>query len=166
MMEAAEDYGERWPCYFGTMVYAGLRRAEACALRWVDVEGEGSWLRVQHGKGGYERVVPVHPRLRELIASWCAAASDPVWLFPGRYPNTPMSVATATMWTRRILDAAGLPHATGHWLRHSYATRMIELGVDVPTVQSALGHHSLGSTMVYTRSRPSRVAEAVEQLDF
>ena len=164
VLAAANNYGPRWSCFMRLMLFGGLRRAEACSLRWVDIEGTDAWLRVL-GKGGQERMLPIHPRLRRSIVALRSDLLDPVWLFPGR-DGGPMSVATATKWTRVILDAAGLPHATGHWCRHSFATRLIEQGVDVPAVQAALGHASLGSTTIYTRARPHRVAEAVALLDY
>lgn len=165
VLAVAARHGPQVACYVGLLVYAALRRAEASRLRWVDVEGTDAWLRV-FGKGGQERMVPVHDKLRPLIVRWRSTHPDPVWMFPGRYPHTPISLTTAHQWIRTVLDEAGMPGVTGHWLRHSMARRMIDRGVQVPDVAAALGHRSLGSTMTYIRSRPAQVAAAVARLDF
>lgn len=165
LLDTARSYGERLHCYAGLLCYAGLRRAEACRLRWVDVEGGDAWLRVL-GKGSQERMVPVHQSLRGLLVRHRSANPSPEWMFPGREPGRPMCVATATKWMRRILDDAGLPDAVPHQSRHSLAVELLSQGWDLATVMEALGHSSLQSTTVYTRARPERVAQAVASLDW
>ena len=163
VLKAAIEHGTRWGAYVGFLAYGGLRRAEACRLRWIDLEGSDAWIRVD-GKGGHERMLPIHAKLRPLILRWRSEYADPQWMFPGR--SGPMSVATATKHSRQILDAAGVTEATPHWLRHSFGRRMVEQGVPVPDVMGALGHSSLSSTTIYTRSRPGNVAAAVAMLDY
>lgn len=165
VLATAREYGAWWHCYAGLLCYAGLRRAEACGLRWIDVEGGDAWLRVL-GKGRQERMLPVHASLRGLIVRHRSANPHPEWMFPGRDAGTAMSVATATKWMRRILDEAGLPDAVPHQSRHSLAVELCRQGWDLATVMEALGHSSLQSTTVYTKARPERVAQAVASLDW
>lgn len=165
VLASAKEHGPKWWVFIALMLYAGLRRAEACKVRWADFESDLAWLRVD-GKGGFERVVPVHERLRAILGIYQRSTRSADWLFPGRYPGTCMSVASATQWTRRILDEAGAPGATGHWCRHTFASLMVEGGVDVPTVQAALGHRALSSTSIYVMARSRKVAEAVATLAF
>lgn len=165
ILRAATAHGDRWGAYVGFLAYGGLRRVEACRLRWVDIEGHDAWVRVL-GKGNQEGIVPIHAKLRPLILAWRSHLADPVWLFPGRDYGQHMSIATATKHMRIILDAAGLPNVTGHQLRHSLARRLIEVGVDVPTVAATLRHGSIGTTMTYVRARPHNVAAAVAQIDY
>lgn len=165
ILAAAKAHGTKWHLYFGFMFYMGLRRAEACAVRWADIEGADGWLRVV-GKGGQERRLPIHPKLRALIVAHRSAEPHPTWVFPGRYGDAPMSVACATQWTRRILDEAGLPHVTGHQARHAYGRRLLDLGHDVTAVMEALRHESLSSTLVYVRSQDEQVRAAVGALDW
>jgi len=73
---------------------------------------------------------------------------------------------TLSRWVAAVGDRAGVPGLTPHVARHSYATRLVELGVDLRTVQEALGHASLATTQVYTRVRPERLTAAVAALDF
>jgi site-specific recombinase XerD len=163
VLTAASRYGTKRHCYIGLLFYAGLRRSEACRVRWADLEGEDGWLRVL-GKGGHERVVPVCPELRGLVLAHRSANPSRLWLFAGQYPGDPVSVSTATRWTRQVLDDAGLPHVTGHQARHSFATSMLQAGWDAATVGQALGHVDLSATTRYTRARSDRVAEAVQSL--
>lgn len=165
VLTAAGNHGPKWSCYVSLMLYCGLRRTEACGLRWVDIEGGDQWLRVL-GKGSRERIMPVHNQLRVSLVRWRSTHVAGVWIFPGRYGGRPMSLTTASKRIRVILDEAGLPQATGHWLRHSFATRMIDLGRPLPDVMAALGHSTLSSTTVYTRARPHTVQAAVEAIDF
>lgn len=164
VLTAAAKQGPRSHLFIGLMAYAGLRRAEAAGLRWIDVEGTDAWLRVD-GKGGVQRIVPIHPSLRPMLVYWRTVGRHPEWIFPGRYGG-PISTATATNWTRAVLDAAGLPHVTGHALRHSFGRRLVEVGVPLPDVMASLGHQSLSSTTIYVRARPHQVAEAVSRLDY
>ena len=169
LLGVASTHGPKRHLYIGLLLYAGLRRNEARLVEWSHLEHDsegGLWLRVVNGKGGWQRILPVHDDLAALFTRWRAEAHSPRWVFPGRYPGEPISTATCTKWARTIADEAGMPDVSSHSCRHTYATRMIEQGVDVPTVSEALGHRNLGATMVYTRSRPAKVAEAVRQLDF
>lgn len=165
LLDTAREYGTKWHCYTGLLCYAGLRRAEACRLRWIDVEGGDAWLRVL-GKGSQIRVVPIHQSLRGLLVRHRSADPSPEWMFPGREVGQPMSVATATKWMRRILDDAGLVDAVPHQSRHSLAVDLLSQGWDLAVVMEALGHASLQSTTVYAKARPERVAQAVASLDW
>lgn len=165
VLHVAASHGPMWGCYIALLAYAGLRRAEACGLRWADVEGADAWLRIL-GKGQQERVVPIHDQLRPFLVRWRTATTNPVYLFPGRWGDAPMDVSTASKKVRVILDAAGVREATSHWLRHSFGRRLIELGVPLPEVMEAMGHASLGSTTTYLRARPAQVAAAIARLDY
>lgn len=162
---AASRHGPDWALFVALMLYAGLRRVEACRVRWVDVEGADEWLRVI-GKGGKERVLPIHSELRAALVRWRSAGMSPEWVFPGRYRGEHMSTSCATKRTRQILDEAGVPQATGHWCRHTYGTVALERSGDIAAVQGALRHESLSSTSIYTQARPARVAEVVAMLDY
>lgn len=162
-LASAETHGRMWHLYVAMLLYAGLRRAEACAVQWGDVEGTDAWLRIE-GKGGWIRVVPIHPELRRLIVRWRSQGASAVWMFPGRYGH--VSLSSAQKHVRAILDHAGLPQATTHWGRHTYATVALEESGDIAAVRDALGHQSLSSTSIYTQARPARVAEVVAMIDY
>lgn len=169
ILDAARAHGGvKWELYIALMLFGGLRRNEARQVEWSHLERDPEgrqWLYVL-GKGGFERMVPVHPELQRLFAAWCAESHHPRFVFPGTYRGTSISLSCASKHTRAILDDAGFSEVTGHALRHTFATRLIEQGVDVPAVAEALGHQTLSSTTIYTRARPARVGEAVRGLDF
>jgi integrase/recombinase XerC len=135
-----------------TLLYgAGLRIGEALALDRRDVAGGQPTLRVT-GKGGRQRLVPLLPAVRDVIAALVALlpnAPDDAPLFLGvRGGRLVASVAQRRMQLWR--QGAGLPdHATPHALRHSFATHMMQSGCDLRALQDLLGHASLASTQLY-----------------
>lgn len=146
------------------LAFAGLRIGEAASLQWADVEG--NWLRVT-GKGAKVRSLPVHPDLATSLRAWQASSSSAGWVFssPAR-PGQPMRTGTLRGWVKRIADDAGYPGVTPHTWRHSAATRLLECGANVHTVQGFLGHASLATTTVYLKVRPQHLEDAVQQLTY
>ena len=145
---------------FLTTVYScGLRLAEALNLRVDDVDRARMMLRVRKGKGDKGRDVPLPESTYQLLRKYWKTHRNPSLLFPalGRRgdggPNalTPMAQGSVQGALRRILKE--LPqirkHATIHTLRHSYATHLLEAGVNIRQVQQYLGHSSLVTTMIY-----------------
>jgi integrase/recombinase XerC len=142
---------------------AGLRVSEGCGLDLSDVQdrsSQGALVKVRHGKGGKERLVPMGSKavlaldeylaVRGALSHPKTGARDEAALFlntrGGRL--TPRSV-------QRHLAAyvlrAGVPSATPHALRHSFATHLLDGGADLRAIQELLGHASLSSTQVYTK---------------
>lgn len=152
--EAAEPWlGARDAALFHLLYGAGLRIGEALALDIGHWPGSEAPLRVL-GKGGKERVVPLLPAVRAVLAAYRA-------LRPGdNAPDAPLFVGArggrlaATVAQRRMRDvrrALGLPEsATPHALRHSFATHLLGGGADLRTIQELLGHASLSTTQRYT----------------
>jgi integrase len=145
---------------FLTTVYScGLRLAEALALEISDVDSERMVIRVRRGKGGKDRDVPLPDSTYQLLRSYWATHRNPRLLFPalgrggkqGRTATCPMGQGSVQAAMQRVLKE--LPkikkHATIHTLRHSYATHLIEAGVNIRLVQQYLGHASLTNTMIY-----------------
>jgi site-specific recombinase XerD len=145
---------------FLTTVYScGLRLAEALALEVSDIDAERMVLRVRRGKGGKDRDVPLPESTYQLLRSYWTTHRNPRLIFPalgrgcrqGRTATHPMGQGSVQAALQRILKE--LPqikkHATTHTLRHSYATHLIEAGVNIRQVQQYLGHASLVNTMIY-----------------
>lgn len=145
---------------FLTTVYScGLRLAEALALEISDIDRERMVIRVRRGKGGKDRDVPMPDSTYELLRSYWSTHRNPRLIFPalgrsgkqGRTATRPMGQGTVQAAMQRVLKE--LPkikkHATIHTLRHSYATHLIEAGVNIRLVQQVLGHASLTNTMIY-----------------
>jgi site-specific recombinase XerD len=145
--------------FLATVYSCGLRLSEALNLEVGDIDKERMTVRVRDGKGAKERVVPLPKSTYALLRAYWPTHGNPRLVFPalgrrhdgGRTAQKPMARSSVQGALRRILKQ--LPkirkHATIHTLRHSYATHLIEAGVNLRIVQQYLGHASLVNTMIY-----------------
>jgi integrase/recombinase XerD len=130
----------------GLGLYAGLRCAEIAALDVSDVADwdEPGTIVVRAGKGGRDRVIPLHPDLAELLSA--RPKSGP--MFPNA-AGVPIQAASASATIRKHLQRCGI-NATPHQLRHTFATEMTKRAHgDVFTVATVMGHSSVNDTMRY-----------------
>lgn len=154
-------------------VYAcGLRLSEATHLKITDLDRARMQLRVRHGKGAKERVLPLSPRLlHELTSYWRAQRKgrpghDSPWLFLGARPDQPINRATGQNIYYRAVHKSGLRRKGGiHVLRHSFATHCIESGLELTLVQRLLGHSSLLTTARYLHVTAARLGQIRSPLD-
>jgi integrase/recombinase XerD len=146
-----------------TIYSCGLRLSEGAFLKVEDVDSSRMLLRVM-GKGSKQRYVPLPDQtLRLLREFWLTHHSKP-WLFPARHapssdpaPIRPEGLQAAFA---RALEKSGVKKAAHvHTLRHSYATHLLEAGVNLRVIQEVLGHQSLRTTAIYTHLSP----EVLEQ---
>jgi integrase/recombinase XerD len=133
-----------------TAYACGVRISELLHLRVPDIDSARMVVVVRHGKGAKDRLVPLSVRLLgELRAFWRWHRSR-TWLFPGETAGRPLHTGTVQRMFQRVRRRAGLAKAaTVHTLRHSFATHLLEAGVDVFTLQRLLGHKSLSTTALY-----------------
>ncbi len=136
-----------------TTIYScGLRVSEAAQLRVADIDSARMMLRI-HGKGNKQRYVPLPRRTLEILRQCWRGHRSPEWMFASpkfdqRRPLTPCSLGIAF---RAALKAARINKAAYvHTLRHSYATHLLEAGVNLRIIQENLGHRSARSTQLYT----------------
>jgi integrase/recombinase XerD len=148
-------------------VYAcGLRVSEVVALRASDIDSKQMVLRVCQGKGMKDRLVMLSPKLLEVLREYYKAFRPTDTLFFGRDKARPLDRSTVWQVCRLIARRAGLSkHVTVHTLRHSFATHLLEAGVDLRTIQALLGHRSLRTTALYTFVSAERVAATPSPLD-
>ena len=155
-----------------TVYAAGLRLSEAIAIQITDIDRARMQLRVRHGKGAKERVLPLSPRLlQELHQYWLAQRAkrpghDSPWLFLGTKPNAPINKATGQNIYYRAVKKSGVRRKGGiHLLRHSFATHCIESGLELTLVQRLLGHASLLTTARYLHVTAVRLGQVRSPLD-
>ena len=155
-----------------TVYAAGLRLSEATQLQTTDIDRPRMQLRVCHGKGDKERVLPLSPRLLlELEQYWLAQRSkrpghDSPWLFLGTKLNQPINKTTGQNIYYRAVKKRGIRRKGGiHLLRHSYATHCIESGLELTLVQRLLGHSSLLTTARYLHVTAARLGQIRSPLD-
>ena len=163
----AEGLNPKHRVFLMTVYSAGLRLNEACHLKVEHILGDRMQLRVVGGKGNRDRYVNLPARLLEELRVYWRMFRPAVWLFPSvRHPRQPINAATGQRIYHRAVSAAGLQRKGGiHALRHSYATHLIESGVEVNIVQRLLGHAHLNTTAVYLHVRQERLAQVTTPLD-
>ena len=134
-----------------TAYACGLRVSEVVGLQVSDLDSSRMLVQVRQGKGQKDRLVPLSPRLlHELRDYWRVCRPARPWLFAGLTPACHLCVGAVQRMCHRAVAAAGLNKpASMHTLRHSYATHLLEAGVDIVTLQKLLGHRSLSTTAHY-----------------
>lgn len=131
----------------------GLRLSELCDLRVRDIDSHADrmCIRVEHGKGGKDRYVPMDEDVLELLRAWWRSAHPTLWLFGAVHdPSRPINTSSPQRWYYLARDAAGITkHGGIHSLRHAYATHLLEAGVDLYSLQQWLGHRHVSTTTRY-----------------
>ena len=129
-------------------------------------------LRVERGKGGKDRYAMLSPQLLELRRAWWREGRRRSlllpggWLFPGRNPVEPLSARQLGRVVRAAAQAAGInKRVSPHTLRHSFATHLLEQGVDIRVIQTLLGHAKLDTTALYTRVANTTIRSVTSPLD-
>jgi len=151
-----------------TTYAAGLRVSEVCALQVGDIESapDRMCLKVRQGKGGQDRYTLLSPRLLETLRLYWQTTRPRTWLFPDKTGDGPMGDQTAQRMYWAACAAAGLTNAAGiHTLRHSFATHLLEAGVDLHTIQRLLGHGHISTTMRYLHLARSRLTGTTSPLE-
>ena len=139
------------------MYACGLRISEAATLEVTAIDGVNGLIRVV-GKGDKERCVPLPaPVLTELRQLWTKHRNRQ-WLCPNPRGDGPITRHALETAFQKVVGEAGIKtRVTPHTLRHSYATRLLESGVELRIVQILLGHASIGTTALYTHlTEPTR----------
>ena len=134
-----------------TLIYAfGLRISEAVTLPVTAVDSQQMVLHII-GKRNKERILPLTESTLQMLREVWKTHRSQRWLFPSRRLTTHLPDATARGAFIKARDACGFnSDFRPHSLRHSFATHMLERGVDIRIIQILLGHSSLRSTAIYT----------------
>jgi integrase/recombinase XerD len=146
----------------------GLRVSELVSLTHRQLSIEAEFLTVK-GKGGRERMVPVSPEARRVLAAYLAllAAREvpSPWAFPSHGKSGALTRQHFALELKALAARAGLrpDRISPHVLRHGFATRLLDHGADLRAVQQMLGHADISTTQVYTHVQASRLTAAVEE---
>lgn len=143
-----------------TTIYScGLRLKEGTTLQVTDIDRFRMLVHVRHAKGDKDRYVPLPRRTLELLEGLWRSHQHPVWLFPsggvgrvqGEPASAPVAPGTLQKLFRVVRQELGLQKPVSiHTLRHSYATHLLEAGVNLRQIQAYLGHRALQTTARYT----------------
>ena len=144
-----------------TVYGAGLRLNEACHLTAEHLDAARQQIRIVQGKGRKDRYTLLSPRLLAELRQYWRRFRPQHWLFPAtRTPEQPMVDATGQRIYYHAIQRAGLRRKGGiHALRHSFATHLLEAGVEITAVQRLLGHVHLHTTSTYLHVRQERLAQ-------
>jgi integrase/recombinase XerD len=150
-----------------TLYSAGLRISEALNLQIPDIDSSRMMLKVREGKGAKDRYVPLSPRLLAELRSYWKATRPSLYLFPGLTDDVPLNKAVIQKATSLATALAKVnKHVTTHTFRHSYATGLLEAGVDLLAISRLLGHSRFTTTMVYLHCRQEHLGTAPSPIDW
>lgn len=135
-----------------SLIYAcGLRRSELLNLSLSDVLSDRNVLFIRQSKGKKDRVIPISNNIIEMLRTYYKAYKPKVWLFEGQNAGERYSERSLQLVLKQALKKAGNTKPVSlHWLRHSYATHLLESGTDLRYIQELLGHNSSKTTEIYT----------------
>jgi integrase/recombinase XerD len=151
---------------FETAYATGMRLGEVTRLLIADIDSTRMVIRVDQGKGRKDRYVMLSASLLETLRAYWRQAKPKRYLFPGSGGNRPLSHASAQKAFGRAKVAAGIAKPVSfHTLRHSFATHLLEDGVNVRTIQTLLGHRSLQTTERYTHVAENYLHQMRSPLD-
>jgi integrase/recombinase XerD len=153
-----------------TLYGTGMRRSEVAHLQVQDVDSQRMLIRVQEGKGGKSRDLPLSPALLETLRAYWLWRKPQTYLFPARSarlgPDHPISDKTVWIACQEARQQAGIrKRVTPHTLRHSWATHLLEAGTDLRTIQVLLGHGDLETTAQYLHLSQTHLQAVANPLD-
>lgn len=146
----------------------GLRISELLHLQVPDIDSARMVLIIRQGKGRKDRLVPLAPRLLDELRAYWRQYRPATWLFPGGNGKSqqPLSQPYVQRLCQSLVEQIDLrKRCTMHTLRHSYATHLLEAGVDILTLQALLGHRSLHTTAHYLHVSTRRLRQTPSLLD-
>lgn len=135
-----------------SLIYAcGLRRGELLNIKPADIDSNRHLLIIRQAKGRKDRVVPISDKIIEMLREYYKMYRPKVWLFEGQRAGLRYSERSIEQILKNALGKAKINKpVTLHWLRHSYATHLLESGTDLRFIQELLGHKSSKTTEIYT----------------
>ena len=146
---------------------SGVRISEAVSLKLSDIDSHRMLIRVEHGKGGKDRYSMLSPCLLEILRAYCRILRPACpWLFPSWRPHLHLAAGAVQTVCREAWQRSGLgKRVTPHMLRHSFATHLLERGVDTRVIQALLGHSRIDTTARYVAVSPATVSATASPLD-
>ncbi|MBU6140382.1 MAG: tyrosine recombinase [Proteobacteria bacterium] len=164
LSEAESDL--RLVCMIEILYAAGLRVTELVSLPLSAIQREGETLRnylLVKGKGGKERIAPLNKAAIAKLIEFLKVRTESPWLFAGHSPNKHLTRQGFHKMLKQVAIKAGLDpnRVHPHVIRHSFATHLLNSGVDLRVLQELLGHSDISTTEIYTHILDSKLKELV-----
>ena len=137
-------------CFIAMIYSAGLRRSELLNLKLKDIDSDRMTVRIESGKGGKDRFTTLSVQLLALLREYFKEYHPKVYLFEGQKGGKYSAESVLKVVKASAKRAGSHQRVTPHMLRHSFATHLLEDGIDIRKIQHLLGHNSLKTTEVYT----------------
>ena len=154
-------------CMLSMFYGTGLRLDEMCHLKINCIDSQNAQLKVEKGKGNKERYTLLPKQLLEDLRTYYRKDRPKTYLFEGRKTGWPMSNGAMQVAVKNAMVNAGFPKGrySAHSLRHSFATHLLDSGVDLHSIKVLLGHSRIETTMVYLHLQKSKRALLVSPFD-
>lgn len=135
-----------------SLIYScGLRRSELLNLKLSDIDSHRNIVIIRQSKGKKDRIAPLSSKILALLREYYVVFKPKAWLFEGRFENEKYDERSLSNVLKQALDKTKITKPVSlHWLRHSYATHLLESGTDLRYIQELLGHSSSKTTEIYT----------------
>lgn len=150
-----------------SLIYScGLRCGELLALQPVHIDSMRNIVLLKNSKGKKDRIVPLSPKILEMLRDYYKVYKPKTYLFEGQVAGIPYDSRSLQQVLKQALYKAQLTKpATLHWLRHSYATHLLESGTDLRYIQELLGHNSSKTTEIYTHVSTKSIQQIKSPFD-
>lgn len=135
-----------------SLIYGcGLRRSELLNLKPNDIDSNRNIIIIRQAKGKKDRIAPISEKLIAMLREYYKLFKPRIWLFEGQKAGEPYAAKSLQCVLKQAVDKCKITKpVTLHWLRHSYATHLLESGTDLRYIQELLGHKSSKTTEIYT----------------
>lgn len=149
------------------LIYScGLRCGELLALKPVNIDSVRNIVLIKNSKGKKDRIVPLSPKILEMLREYFKLYKPQNYLFEGQIKGMPYDARSLQLVIKQTIGKAKITKpVTLHWLRHSYATHLLESGTDLRYIQELLGHNSSRTTEIYTHVSTKNIQQIKSPFD-
>jgi len=150
-----------------TLTYsAGLRISEVSKLKINDIDFDRKIIHIRQSKGNKDRFVPLSALMAKGLKKYYASCNPSQFVFNGQAPGSQLSIRAIQWLCKEAVNAAQIAkQASMHTLRHSYATHLLEDGLDLYSIQKLLGHSHISTTLVYLHVAQTLPVKSFSPLD-
>lgn len=150
-----------------SLIYScGLRCGELLVLKPVHIDSKRNIVLLKNAKGKKDRIAPLSPKILDMLRDYYKIYKPAVYLFEGQLLGEKYSAKSLQSVLKQAIEKAGIKKpVTLHWLRHSYATHLLESGTDLRYIQELLGHSSSKTTEIYTHVSTKNIQQIKSPFD-